>query len=94
MFSKLEKVLEEQELLAIESILQEKKENLVLISETTNNKQFKSIEKNLIKLGTIPLKNGNDISLLNHKTTLCRFTKLISSKDKVLITTKSCLEKC
>ena len=93
-FDELEETFEEQDLIAIESILQEKKENLKFISKSLNTKKFKKIEKSLVQLGTIPLKNGNNISLLNHKTTLCRFTKLVSSRDKILITTKSCLEKC
>lgn len=93
-FDKLEEILEEQDLLAIVSILQHKKENLTFISKNFNTKKFNKIEKSLIQLGTIPIKNGNNISLLNHKATLCRFTKLVSSKDEVLITTKSCLEKC
>ena len=93
-FDELEETFEERDLIAIESILQEKKENLTFISKSLNTKKFKKIEKSLVQLGTIPLKNGNNISLLNHKTTLCRFTKLVSSRDKILITTKSCLEKC
>ena len=93
-FDELEATFEEQDLIAIESILQEKKENLTFISKSLNTKKFKKIDKSLVQLGTIPLKNGNNISLLNHKTTLCRFTKLVSSRDKILITTKSCLEKC
>lgn len=93
-FDELEATLEEQDLIAIESILQEKKENLTFISKSLNTKKFKKIDKSLVQLGTIPLKNGNNISLLNHKTTLCRFTKLVSSRDNILITTKSCLEKC
>tara|TARA_B000000557_G_C20803029_1_gene456427 strand:+ start:548 stop:841 length:294 start_codon:yes stop_codon:yes gene_type:complete len=93
-FDELETTFEEQDLIAIESILQEKKENLTFISKSLNIKKFKKIKKNLVQLGTIPIKNGNNISLLNHKKTLCRFTKLVSSKDEVLITTKSCLEKC
>ena len=93
-FNELEEILEEQDLLAIVSVLQHKKENLTFISKNFNTKKFNKIEKSLIRLGTIPIKNGNNISLLNHKTTLCRFTKLVSSKDEVLITTKSCLEKC
>ena len=93
-FEELEENFGEQDLLAIESILREKKENLTFISKSLNTKKFKNIEKSLVQLGTIPLKNGNDISLLNHKTTLCRFAKLVTLKDKVLITTKNCLEKC
>ena len=89
----LEEVLEEQDILAIESILQEKKENLTFVSKSADNKKFKTIEKNLIQLGTIPLKNGKEISLLNHKKTLCRFTKILILKDKLLIATKFCLEK-
>ena len=89
----LEEILEEQDILAVESILKEKKENLVFISKNFDTKKFKIVEKNLIQLGTISLKNGKQISLLNHRTTLCRFTKLSILKDKILIATKCCLKK-